>query len=214
MTTGPARVRAAGGHMHADLLSISWHVEGHELICDPGTLAYAGGLENRNQLRGSAAHSTAHVEGEELRELVGGFQSGPAPRARMNTTDGGWEASVRFESGFAMRRRIRFGDPHALAIEDDMIRPSGERIEWALILGLGEVERLEESPSHLHLRQASPAGELELRIEAGVSVDWSIDSLVGSEAYGVPRELQRIRARSRACEDLELRCRIALAPHP
>lgn len=50
-------------HGHADLSSIAIAVDGQWLIGDPGTGAYNGPIEMRNQFRSSAAHNVVRVEG-------------------------------------------------------------------------------------------------------------------------------------------------------
>jgi uncharacterized heparinase superfamily protein len=60
-----------GGHGHNDLLSFELSLDGKGIIVDPGTYLYTGDLAARSWFRGTAAHNTVMVDGEELAPLLG-----------------------------------------------------------------------------------------------------------------------------------------------
>lgn len=53
------------GHGHADALNICFSVDGRELLTDAGTYCYVSNDESRNEFRGTAAHNTLQVDGED-----------------------------------------------------------------------------------------------------------------------------------------------------
>jgi uncharacterized heparinase superfamily protein len=67
------------GHAHADTLSFELSVFGHRLIVNGGTSRYGLGPERLRE-RGTAAHSTLVIDGQDSSEVWGGFRV--ARRAR------------------------------------------------------------------------------------------------------------------------------------
>src|SRR5690606_4806822 len=60
-------------HGHADALSFTLSVDGRELFVDPGTYAYHTQARWRAYFRGTAAHNTVRVDGEDQSEPGGNF---------------------------------------------------------------------------------------------------------------------------------------------
>ena len=67
------------GHAHADTLSFELSVFGHRFMVNSGTSVYGSDLERLRQ-RGTAAHNTVTIDGEDSSEVWGGFRV--ARRAR------------------------------------------------------------------------------------------------------------------------------------
>ncbi|QFI64802.1 heparinase [Qipengyuania flava] len=67
------------GHAHADTLSFELSLFGHRLIVNGGTSIYGTGEERLRQ-RGTAAHSTLVVDGENSSEVWSGFRVGRRAR--------------------------------------------------------------------------------------------------------------------------------------
>jgi hypothetical protein len=63
----------AGGHSHADALSVCVHSKGHALLIDPGTFEYVGEGAERTLLRGTGAHNTLRVDGAGQTDVQGPF---------------------------------------------------------------------------------------------------------------------------------------------
>lgn len=103
-------------HAHADVLSFQLWVDGGAVVVDPGTSTYEPGPV-RNAERGTEAHSTVAVGGDQFR-LWGPFRSGPLPRVRfLEATEEVLSGEVRHASGVVHRRTLRLG-PDALDVED------------------------------------------------------------------------------------------------
>jgi hypothetical protein len=63
----------AGGHSHADALSICLQSQGRALLVDPGTFTYAGDGLERDLFRGTSMHNTLRVDGVNQSEPAGPF---------------------------------------------------------------------------------------------------------------------------------------------
>jgi hypothetical protein len=76
---------ASGGHGHADLLSLTFAVEGRELLTDPGTGEYVGPGPERELFRSTAAHNTLEVDGASQALPTGPFSWDAIPRVCVAT---------------------------------------------------------------------------------------------------------------------------------
>lgn len=93
-------------HAHADTLSFELTVYGCRLFVNSGTSVYGAGVERARQ-RGTAAHNTAIIDGEDSSEVWGGFRV--ARRARpfgfAARTDGTIEVACAHDGYRRLRRR-------------------------------------------------------------------------------------------------------------
>jgi hypothetical protein len=62
--------KPANTHQHNDLLSLVADYNGQSVLIDPGTYSYAAGEQTRRQFRGTAAHNTVMIDGQEQRRSV------------------------------------------------------------------------------------------------------------------------------------------------
>src|SRR5690606_15807738 len=69
------------GHAHADSLTFELSVRGQRCVVDSGCSTYAAGPE-RSRQRGTAAHNTVLVDGEDSSEVWGSFRVARRARAR------------------------------------------------------------------------------------------------------------------------------------
>jgi hypothetical protein len=107
-------------HGHADALAFTLSVGGREFLVDPGTYAYHTQRKWRDYFRGTAAHNTVVVDGENQSVIGGNFMwlrkavarcdiwEGTAEVDRFVGTHDGYE---RFEDPVRHRREIRL-DKH------------------------------------------------------------------------------------------------------
>jgi hypothetical protein len=65
MDCGPLGYNRIGGHAHADALSVLISVAGEEFLVDPGTYCYNAAPELRHFFRGTTAHNTLTIDGED-----------------------------------------------------------------------------------------------------------------------------------------------------
>ena len=73
MDVGPLGYLSTAAHGHADALSVTLSIGGHELIADPGTGSYYGNPGWRTVHRGTRAHSTVCVDGADQSVIGGPF---------------------------------------------------------------------------------------------------------------------------------------------
>lgn len=66
---GPVGMAGRGGHGHNDCLSFEVFMEGQPLIVDPGCYVYTPDWQARNRFRGTSAHNTPIVDGEEINRI-------------------------------------------------------------------------------------------------------------------------------------------------
>lgn len=76
---GPAGPDHQMGHAHADHLGFEAWYAGRKLISDSGNFTYNHG-EKRNYYRGTSAHSTIRIDGEDSLEVWASFRVGRRPR--------------------------------------------------------------------------------------------------------------------------------------
>lgn len=77
MDVGDVGLRGRGGHGHNDLGTFELAVAGVPLVVDRGSYLYTGDLAARDLFRGTASHSVAVVDGEEMAPLLGPWGIGP-----------------------------------------------------------------------------------------------------------------------------------------
>ena len=70
---GPLGYREIAAHGHADALSFTLSVGGNEFIVDPGTFAYHTEADWRSYFRGTAAHNTVRIDGQDQSQQGGNF---------------------------------------------------------------------------------------------------------------------------------------------
>ncbi|HEU5104123.1 MAG TPA: alginate lyase family protein [Roseiflexaceae bacterium] len=118
------------GHGHADTLSIEVWGRGEALVVDPGTYQYVAGPW-RDYFRGTAAHSTATIDGLDQSVFVGPFRVADLARARLVSlvSDRGSNIEVvgehdgytRLRDPVLHRRRIRLECSGTITIEDSFV---------------------------------------------------------------------------------------------
>jgi heparinase II/III-like protein len=103
-------------HAHADALSFQLWLAGRPAVVDPGTSTYDPG-ETRRRERGTAAHSTIAVDGDQF-ALWGSFRSGPLPEVRLvDATESSLVGEATLPTGVRIIRALRLGES-SLLVED------------------------------------------------------------------------------------------------
>jgi hypothetical protein len=132
---GPLGYQAIAAHGHADALSFTLSVGGREFIVDPGTFAYHTEPLWRAYFRGTSAHNTVRIDGQDQSEPGGkfmwlrkasagcaGFRSGDAEDAFEGWHDG----YSQLADPVMHRRAIRFDKGARVFAIDDALRMEGE----------------------------------------------------------------------------------------
>lgn len=93
---GPLGYRSIAAHGHADALSFTLSLGGHEFLIDPGTFAYHTQKTWRDYFRGTSAHNTIRIDGRDQSQSGGNFLWLSHARSRV----------LEFESGADSERII------------------------------------------------------------------------------------------------------------
>ncbi|MEO7654041.1 MAG: alginate lyase family protein [Bryobacteraceae bacterium] len=120
----------SGGHSHSDALHLVADYEGEEVLADGGTYTYVADAQWRNWFRGSAAHNTIRVDGEDQAVAAGAFRWAQPPVVSVSnwTSSSEWDdlcALCRYR-GFTHRRRILFMKPSLVLILDELDGSAGD----------------------------------------------------------------------------------------
>lgn len=115
------------GHAHADTLSFELSLHGHRLIVNSGTSCYGSGAERQRQ-RGTAAHNTLVVNGQDSSEVWDGFRvarRAQVPSLDITRTAGGIRVEASHDgyrrlSGHNLHWRTWLLDNESLVIEDEV----------------------------------------------------------------------------------------------
>jgi hypothetical protein len=100
---GPLGYGSLAAHGHADALSLLVRL-GDDLLIDPGTGSYHGDPDWREELRGTRAHNTVEIDGQDQSERRGLFLWGRKAEARLIAAGGRarWFTLVGRHDGYAL----------------------------------------------------------------------------------------------------------------
>ena len=134
---GPLGYLSIAAHGHADALSCTLSIGDREILVDPGTYAYHTEPEWRRYFRGTSAHNTVGIDGQDQSLQAGNFMWTDHAQARCIEFDVGAvrQRFVGEHTGYdrladpvTHRREIVF-DPARQSIEiADMLRCDGEHV--------------------------------------------------------------------------------------
>jgi hypothetical protein len=132
---GPLGYLSIAAHGHADALSFTLSIGDREILVDPGTYAYHTEPEWRRYFRGTSAHNTVGIDGQDQSVQAGNFMWTDHAHARCIEFDvgAGRQRFVGEHAGYdrladpvVHRREISF-DPASRRIDvADMLRCEGE----------------------------------------------------------------------------------------
>jgi hypothetical protein len=181
---GPLGCPSSGAHGHADLLGVLVSPFGAPCVVDPGTHSYSVDPALRAHFRGSSAHSTVTVDGQEQAKPAGAFGWRQRPGGRLrgflstaafDLADASHDAYRRLDDPVVHRRRVAFvKSPGYWVIADDLAGAAEHRIELrfqfaplALAVNVDGWVRAGAPDGRGLLLRALGSQPLALRIEAG-----------------------------------------------
>jgi uncharacterized heparinase superfamily protein len=189
-------------HAHADVLSFVMWADGHPVVVDPGSFSYAG--PDRQRYRGTAAHNTVEVDGEDQCEFWGAFRAAHMPAVRRGSPELRAEAVLlsaehdgysRLSDPVIHRRtfcwlqgnglvvvdRLMAGGPHDVRSRIHLapgVDWDGERAGPLRISALGEGPAPKQEAGHYspHLGRELPASVLTQtwRVQPGSLFGWAL----------------------------------------
>jgi hypothetical protein len=189
----------AGGHGHADALSLTLHADDRELIGDPGTFEYVSAGTDRNSFRGTAAHNTLRLDGRDQSEPDGPFSwkslakvkaecwiSGETYDLFVGSHDGYWQP----ENPAIHRRWVFFRKPKFWLIRDLMLGTGRHHLDlrWHFAPGLF-------SSTPTKGRFVSPGKTGGIAIFSAAKENWSetAEQSTWSAAYGMKEPASEVR---------------------
>jgi uncharacterized heparinase superfamily protein len=134
---GPLGYLSIAAHGHADALAFTLSARGQELLIDPGTYAYHTQRDWRDWFRGTAAHNTVIVDGENQSVIGGSFMWLHKARATLEAVEltaerDVWQASHdgyrRLRDPVTHRRRIELDHARAVVVVHDTLECSGAHV--------------------------------------------------------------------------------------
>jgi len=140
---GPLGYLSIAAHGHADALSVWLHVDGRPVLVDAGTFAFHAGGPWRAHFRGSAAHNTLTVDGEDSSAQAGPFNWSRKARSELHAWDGSpgaWHVEASHDGylaayGYRHRRRVERLGPGVWQIADRLEGEGGVvRVEIGFLL--------------------------------------------------------------------------------
>ncbi len=147
---GPLGYLAIAAHGHADALSLSASLDGEPLLVDPGTYCYAGGAE-RDWFRGTPAHNTLNIGGENQSRISGPFNWSQKARCRL---DGAHEDALWRIAASHDGYQRRFGVRHQRTFSRKRATDSALRIVCSA--ARGERKSSSSLPTILQWRSRAP----------------------------------------------------------
>jgi len=125
----------AGGHGHADALSVQLVMNGRPVLIDPGTFCYT--CPERDRFRGTAAHNTLQVDGRDQATPAGPFAWAAMPETTVDCWAPGeaFDLFVGHHNGYApvIHQRWVFGVKSGFWLVRDVVTGGGRRrldIRW------------------------------------------------------------------------------------
>ena len=229
LDVGPVGPDYLPGHAHADTLSFELSVAGRRVLVNSGTSQYGVGPERLRQ-RGTAAHNTVVVDGQDSSEVWGGFRV--ARRARVTAaritdadpTHGGLAVECshdgyqRLPGGGVHRRTwtfLRAGDPRtAGAAAPAVAHPGGPNPASPAIEVRDHAEPAGKAESHWHFAPGcdpvvSPDGRTLTATAHGITfqltaegAEWRVSRSTYSPRFGASVPNQKAVARFTGAESI------------
>lgn len=180
---GPIGYGSIAAHGHADALSFTLSLGGHEMLVDPGTFTYRADSPWRRYFRGTCAHNTLRVDGLDQSEPGGSFLWTTKARASCNSWHStgredcfeGWHDGYRrLADPVIHRRRILLDKARRRIHVDDRLEMKGAHdielffhfAEPCLVTAFGPAWLIERNG--LRLRLALPgASDAQVRLYRG-----------------------------------------------
>jgi hypothetical protein len=127
---GPLGYLSLAAHGHADALSILLDYRGKRFLVDPGTYAYHSKTEWRNYFRGTAAHNTVRIAGEDQSVIGGNFMWAEKAQATLLRADesrvcGSHDGYRRLRPPARHEREVVFDNDKRLIRITDRVLTSG-----------------------------------------------------------------------------------------
>ncbi|NNG23798.1 hypothetical protein HGB41_12415 [Massilia sp. ML15P13] len=136
---GPVGYLGIAAHGHADALSMTLSVAGEECLVDPGTFSYWQDQKWRDYFRGTSAHNTVRIDGQDQSVSGGRFMWVRKAQARIERMPnsphefefrGSHDGYSRLSDPVRHLRGVRFdGASNTLSVRDEVSARKGHKVE-------------------------------------------------------------------------------------
>ncbi|HEV8260073.1 MAG TPA: heparinase II/III-family protein, partial [Burkholderiales bacterium] len=174
---GPLGYQTIAAHGHADALAFTLSVSGLAFLIDPGTFAYHTEAPWRRYFRGTVAHNTVCVDGQDQSQSGGNFMWLRKARAGCSlwlcTTEQdlfeGWhDGFMRLADPVMHRRRIALDKAARRVVIEDVLQMAGEH-DIGLLFHCDERCRVDAVPDGYALTEGEKTISLKLPQAEGAS---------------------------------------------
>jgi hypothetical protein len=179
---GPFGYEAGPIHGHADALSFDLYAYGRSLITDCGVYSYHLGDDWRNYFRGTRAHNTIVVDGQDQSTLLGSGRVYRMAQATLHKwtsgthcdfVDGSHDGYCRLAEPVTHRRKVFFVKPEYWIVIDLLTGPSGRhRLEqyfhlmpWATVALDGETGSVHVEEGGIPVLTIAPLNTSSLQVD-------------------------------------------------
>jgi hypothetical protein len=175
---GPLGYGAIAAHGHADALSFTLCVGGREVFVDPGTYTYRTDSPWRGYFRGTSAHNTLRIDGQDQSESGGTFMWLHKAAAHCTTwrssaetdcLEGSHNGYRRLADPVTHRRRITLDKPQRRILLEDRLEMAGTHLV-ELHFHCHEASQLRRQPDAHLLELDGLALQIQLPDVAGAEV--------------------------------------------
>lgn len=179
---GPA---SPPGHIHADCLSFTLHVDGIAAIVDTGTSEYGYG-PRRDYERSTAAHNTLEIDHTNQTEVIGAFRAGRRARATLERAEvladgtiviSGFHDGYRHLPGSPQHRRTWTIGPATVTLTDVVEGTGTHDLALRLHMSASDTEKADDALQISVARQDGPPDSCAIDIS-------TISSLV-AQGFGI-----------------------------
>ncbi|HUF21511.1 MAG TPA: alginate lyase family protein [Burkholderiales bacterium] len=174
---GPLGYQTIAAHGHADALAFTLSIGGLEFLIDPGTFAYHTDASWRQYFRGTSAHNTVCVDGQDQSQSGGNFMWLQKAHAgcvvwsatpRRDLFEGWQDGFMRLDDPVMHRRRVELDKPARRVVIEDCLQMAGEH-DIGLFFHCSERCEIEPAADGFMLRQGGRTVSLKLPLVDGSS---------------------------------------------
>jgi hypothetical protein len=171
------------GHSHADTLSLVVWYRGEPVFTDPGTFTYISNPAERDRFRGTRAHNTVTIDGQDQAQTAGPFRWMLKPAVRLQsfvpTEQGGLLDAVCEYRGFRHRRRVRLRGQQAIVLDEIEGPPHNEHV-------MEQIWNLGPAAPQVHLSFSDPVQEIPAEFSPAYGVKIASRALVARRKGSLP----------------------------
>ena len=172
---GPLGMLPTAGHGHADALSFLLYVDGAPVLIDPGTYVYFKEPRWRAYFRGTSAHNTVRIDGQDQSVFGGPFlavsraQAGCLEWAPGRCVTGWHDGYERLPDPVRHIRTLRVHpEQRRLEVRDVFTGSEAHTVE--LFFHLHHAYEAHQTPRHNELSLRGPGGDVLVRLDERLEV--------------------------------------------